>query len=332
MSGGHTEPSPWAFGQRALPRLSDELRCAEPGSRPRALAALCDLVHDPERAYETIKNGCLEQLKDLLKDEDLSIRAKAAEVLHILAAHSVGREALLLWDVLSPLSELLGESDVSCRRNIHGTLNRLAHLPSGAEAMLTLGLVPRMLMKVGEEEEEDVKALLLSSISLCVRLDARPALASDGVSVLGQELSHASSHIRTAAAAALLAISILQEGKQRVCKEGLLPVLVRLLTDSDPGAQANAAGIIMNTAVATQGKLQALDAEVLPPLLDLVSSRHRAVCLNALQALTVLAEAPAARQLLLDHLQLLRSRTGADEEKIVRRAANTAVRVVTWMP
>ncbi|KAL7883999.1 hypothetical protein AOLI_G00067690 [Acnodon oligacanthus] len=48
----------------------------------------------------------------------------------------------------------------------------------------------------------------------------------------------------------------------------------------------------MYTAVITRGKFQALDAGVLPPLLRLVESEDRAVCVNALRALTCLAEAP----------------------------------------
>lgn len=55
----HIDPTqaPVAFGNRALPRLSMELQDPQLYIRQRALAALCDLVHDPERAYEAIHNG-----------------------------------------------------------------------------------------------------------------------------------------------------------------------------------------------------------------------------------------------------------------------------------
>ena len=49
--------APVAFGQRALPRLAAELQDGERRVRQRALAALRDLIRDPERAYEAIRHG-----------------------------------------------------------------------------------------------------------------------------------------------------------------------------------------------------------------------------------------------------------------------------------
>lgn len=55
----HIDPTqaPVAFGNWALPKLIMELQDVELFTRQRALAALCDLVHDHERAYEAILNG-----------------------------------------------------------------------------------------------------------------------------------------------------------------------------------------------------------------------------------------------------------------------------------
>lgn len=53
----HLTQAPVAFGNWALPKLCSELQDDVLVSRQRALTALCDLVHDPERAYEAILNG-----------------------------------------------------------------------------------------------------------------------------------------------------------------------------------------------------------------------------------------------------------------------------------
>ncbi|KAL6456276.1 hypothetical protein MHYP_G00348190 [Metynnis hypsauchen] len=108
-----------------------ELQDGERSVRQRALAALRDLIHDPERAYEAVHHGCLERLKVLLKDEDASVRTTTAEVLHLLATHSVGREAFLRLDVVSSLSELLDEPVDACRKNVHQALKMMAELPAG---------------------------------------------------------------------------------------------------------------------------------------------------------------------------------------------------------
>ncbi len=51
-----------------------------------------------------------------------------------------------------------------------------------------------------------MQVLLLSTLTSCSRLDALPALASDGVSLLSHKLSHRSPNIRREAAAAMMAL------------------------------------------------------------------------------------------------------------------------------
>lgn len=47
--------------------------------------------------------------------------------------------------------------------------------------------------------------------------------------------------------------SVCEDGKQQVCEEAVLPVLVDLLQDEDIEVQANAAGVIMYTVIITTG-------------------------------------------------------------------------------
>ncbi|XP_018614818.1 radial spoke head 14 homolog isoform X2 [Scleropages formosus] len=307
--------APLAFGTRALPQLTEQLDDPEPVTRRRVLAALCDLVHDPEKAFEAISSGCLEKLKALLQDADNTVRVKTTEVLYLLAAYNLGRGAVLKHDVVALLSDMLDEPVDACRKNVHRVLELLAQFPAGADCVLSLGLVPRLVMKLSEEQEE-IQALILATLSSCTWVDALPALASNGVSVLRDLLSHPSSNIRCAATRAMVAISVPAEGKLKVCNEDVLPVLVELLSDSDPGVKANAAGTIMNTAIITKA---------------LVDSEDTAVCANALRALTTLAEVPSARLELLKHVSLLETHLD-HPTSIISRAAATAVRVITWQP
>lgn len=177
--------------------------------------------------------------------------------------------------------------------------------PAGAQALLAL--VPKLMLKLQEEEDEEVQTLLLSTLSSCSRLDALPALASGGISLLGHKLCHPSPGVRREAAAAMMALrsvsaqthtsasrflvssalktssrslasprsssstfhlfvrsfvvfpdvfvgcSVCEDGKQQVCEEAVLPVLLHLLQDEDVEIQANAAGVIMYTVIITAG-------------------------------------------------------------------------------
>lgn len=49
--------APLAFGRRALPKLNEELQSPELLTQQRALMALCDLIHDPEKVYQAIALG-----------------------------------------------------------------------------------------------------------------------------------------------------------------------------------------------------------------------------------------------------------------------------------
>ncbi|CAN9512808.1 unnamed protein product [Ophioblennius macclurei] len=349
MAGAPLLPgrAPVAFGRLAVPLLFSELQQPHSGTRLRVLASLLDLIHDPERLYQTVTGGFLQQLQVLLKDEEPSVRRKTCELLQLVGTHSLGRQAMLTSSLLPPLCELLEDSCASCRRSALRVLELLTQLPAGANALLTL--VPRLMLKLKEQQqEEEEEVLLLSIIGSCSWLDAVPALDSHGVSVLRSRLTHRSHAVRREAAAAMMALSVPVDGKRQVCEEDVLPLIVTLLKDEDVEVQANAVGVIMNTVIITTGKQQCLTLDVIPVLLHLFSEpapdeeeprerrRRRttkALLLYSLRALSALADAPAGRHLLLEHLPLL-VRRGEDpeEDPDVQQAAQTTIRAITWTP
>lgn len=80
------------------------------------------------------------------------------------------------------------------------------------------------------------------------------------------------------------------------------------------------------------GKYAALDADATEPLLELLSTFSTTkVCLNATKALTMLAEAPEGRKLLLPRVPTFRFFLEHKNEAI-RRAAEVAIKVIEWRP
>lgn len=75
--------------------------------------------------------------------------------------------------------------------------------PAGAQELLRL--VPKLMPKL-QEEEEEVQVLLLSTLTSCSRLDPGPVLASGGVSLLRLKLLDSFPSIRREAAAAMMAL------------------------------------------------------------------------------------------------------------------------------
>lgn len=79
------------------------------------------------------------------------------------------------------------------------------------------------------------------------------------------------------------------------------------------------------------GKYAALNAEAILPLLQLTSSALSKARLNAVKALTMLAEAPEGRKFLQAYVHVFRA-LELDSSKAVRQAAEIATKVIEWEP
>lgn len=322
--------APIAFGRRALPKLNEELSDPELITRQRALMALCDLVHDPEHAYTALSLGFLKNLKNLLLDEDKTVRQKTTEVLYILATHSVGRTAFLENGVIPALAQLLNDPVDICRWNMHYALKLMAELPTGAVGIVESSLVPSLVRKLTTETEE-IQELILDTLTGCLQVEAFEALATGAVRILKQKLNHPSVDIRSRAAQAMMAISVPLEGKNMIFEEDVFPDLIGLLDDDSAEVRANAAGALMFSAITTEGKYAAIRNDGIDCLLSLINDSNSKVRLYSIKALTMLAEAPEGRKMLLFHVPEFRERLN-DPSEAVQRAAQIAIEVIEWKP
>ncbi|NXL59307.1 RSP14 protein, partial [Chordeiles acutipennis] len=321
--------APIAFGKRAIPKLNEELQSPELLTQQRALMALCDLMHDPEKLYQAIEVGFLDNLKTLLLHHDSTVRQKTTEILYVMAMHNVGRQGLIQNGVISALTELLDDPVDICRKNTHQIFEMMAKLPEGAVGILHAGLIPLLVLKL-KTELDGIQELILDTLSHCLHLEASEALATGAITVLKEKLTHSAAAIRSKAARVLLEIGTHPEGKIVVCEE-VIPVLVTLLEDTDPEAQASATAALMFATVKPQGRFSALGAEAIPPLLKLVAEETSKARLSAIKTLTMLAELPEGRKTLLDHTDTFQQCLN-DPCEAVKRAAKIAISVIKWKP
>ncbi|XP_068956910.1 radial spoke head 14 homolog isoform X2 [Petaurus breviceps papuanus] len=241
-----------AYGRRALPKLNEELQSSDLLTRQKALMALCDMVHDPEHVYQAISIGFLNSLKLLLRDPDSTVRQKTIEVFHIMANHSVGREGFLKHHVILALSQNLDDPVLLCRKFLHKTYRSVAQVPRGADSIISSGLIPFLVKKV-QEEDEEIQELILDTLYFCLQWDASQALQSKAVPILREKLNSLNENIRSKAAHTLMAICMPQDGKDQVWQYDVIPLLVKLLDDPNIEVKGNAAGALMFAAVTTAG-------------------------------------------------------------------------------
>nr|XP_018670222.1 radial spoke protein ARM37 isoform X1 [Ciona intestinalis] len=324
--------APLAFGSRALPKLNRELNDDTLITRQRALMTLCDLVHDPEKVYESIGVGCIESLKKLLSDADSTVRHKSTEVLYIMATHNVGRNAFLDYKVILPVAKLFDDNVDIVRKNAHQALKMLSEIPAGAAGIVSANLIPKLVNKLKIEIDE-IKELILDTLHFCMRVDAENALKSGVMPVLTELLDHSDPSVRGAAARDMMDVSVTLAGKEAACEDAsIVPLLVRLLTDVDASVKSSAAGALMTIAITTKGKYAAIRAGAIPSLLKLVNASSSETRLYGIKALTMLSEAPEGRKTLLEFVDEIKDREDDPESAAVARAAQTALKVITWKP
>ncbi|XP_077986601.1 radial spoke head 14 homolog [Glandiceps talaboti] len=323
--------APLAYGDRALPRLNRELKDEELITRQRALRTLCDYLHDPEHIAESLRVGVAESLKALLPDKDGTVRQKTTEVLYILAGHNVGREAFLDFEIILPLSKLFDDELDIVRKNTHMAMEMVCEMPLGAAGVVEAGLIPKLVNKLRTELEE-IKEYILDTLHFCMRVEQLQALQSGAMEVFTDLLKHESKVIRAKAARDIMDLSVPLEGKKRACEVNALPPLVGLLKDEEADVRCKAAGAIMTITITTQGKYQAIEAAAISNLVMLVNDETSEVRLNALKAITTLSEAPQGRAALLKHVELIQKHIDEDKSEAVQKAAEIAVKVITWKP
>jgi hypothetical protein len=322
--------TPLAYGNRAVPRLNRELKDETLLTRQRALMSLCDYLHDPEHISTSIAEGIVESLKMLLEDEDVTCRRKSTECLYVMACHAIGRQAIVVHEVIEPLAGLFSDPEDTVRRNVHQAIEMVSESNSAANAIIDAKLVPTLIDKLRTELDE-IKELILDTLHFVMKVNVQDALDNAAMEVFTSLLSHDMVVIRYKAARDIMDLSVLLAGKDQAVECKCVGPLVQLLHDDNLPVRANSAGALMMITLTTRGKYTALEAEAIDSLVPLVNDENTEVRVNALKALTNLSEAPEGRKMLLDHVGKIKERE-SDSNPAVAQAAKIAVKTILWKP
>jgi len=332
----HINPNeaPLAFGRRAVPKLNRELQDPDLVTRQKAVYSLCTIVHDPERCFEALSEGCISTLKDLLDDKDDTVRYKSVETLNVMAQHSLCRIAFMEEGVIAAIAKLFDDEVDIVRKFAHKTIEMISEVPLGSQGLVEEDLVPALVHKLNIELDE-LKLYILDSLHFCSRIDPESALECGALTVLAELLFNKNTDIRYKAARGIMDVCVPLKGKQEAVKHQLLvKTLVDLLDDENDEVQTAAAGAIMNISITTEGKYAHIKAKAIPALEKLVKSEKSETRLYATKALTCLAEAPKGRKALMSYVREREEHKLDDLEtsEAVKKASHIAKNVITWEP
>ncbi|XP_018330417.1 radial spoke head 14 homolog [Agrilus planipennis] len=99
---------PCAFDRWALPKLRRELHSKDEDLQICAITTICDLCHDPEKAFDAIRLRIPNRLADLLLNSNEVIRERSLYALIVIANQADGKTAITQNKViLQNLAELI---------------------------------------------------------------------------------------------------------------------------------------------------------------------------------------------------------------------------------
>jgi len=320
-----------AYGERALPKLNEELNSNDLYTQQKALAALAEVLHDPEYISKAVKHSIVISLKKLLASKDAVVRMKSTECNLIISGHSIGRQKLIEVQAIKPLADLFDDEYQEVRLNSHKTIEMISSSPPGPDAIVECGLISVLISKLSDNTDK-IKLLILDTLHRCMRIKHQEALQCNAMAVFTLLLASENAEIRAKAAMDIKELSFPTPGKDKACEEGTVEILARLLSDESIQVKSHSCAALMVITITTRGKQLALEARLLPRLLKLLNEPCVELRLNTLKVITCLAEAPKARAELSKSLtEIAKLKQDADSQAI-RKAAQIAERTITWKP
>lgn len=321
-----------AYGERALPKLNEELNSGDVYIQQKALSSLSEVLHDPEYVSKAIKCHIVESLKMLLESSDEVVRTKTTECQLIISGHAIGRKTLIEVGAIQPIAKLFDDICQDVRLNAHKTIEMLSTAQPGPEAIVECGLIQILIKKLGESQNNEIKQLVLDSLHRCMRVKPEEALQYNAMALFTSLLGDENAVIRAKAAMDIKELSFPTKGKDKACDEGTVSILAKLLDDDDMDVRTQACAALMVITITTRGKTLALESRVLPRLLKLLNEPSVELRLNALKAITTLSEAPKARTELQVSLKDILKLKDDHDSQAIRKAAQIAERTITWKP
>lgn len=296
------------FEKVAFPKIVRELQDADLVVRQKALLAARELLGSPINYVQCIAAGITPAVIALLKDKDALVRERAAGTAEYIAVKEVGARDIIQHGGVYQLVACLTDTVMAVRDAAYKALIEAARFNSIRKELCDEGaLVELMALVLQEDHSRALQGLVL--LNACVQV-----LNND--ESLKQLIDHAGSiealvrligddqpaDIQQQAAQLLgVLTSRLEEAKVDAVKDGAVPKLLDLLSSDKIHLASAAATALMTITISRDGKYAVIHTsgglETLVAKLDRV---HEQLCVNLMEVITNVAEAPEARPVLAE--------------------------------
>ncbi|KAJ3659140.1 hypothetical protein Zmor_010845 [Zophobas morio] len=325
---------PLAFGSWALPKLRRELHDSDDFVVIQALLSLCDLIHDPERAYEALQLKIPDRLADKLLDPLPPVRESSVLLLSLFARLADGKEAIVKnKEILENLYLTLGDEQISIRLKSAACIELVSRSWMAADVLVETGLIETLLELIEKDEPSDILEYHLKSLK-CLMYECGKciALKHDGFKIFMKLLNHEKSSIVCKALDCLAILTSTKKGKKLAIEKNLLKTLTKLIHYGDTDMCKSAASVIMFCTVKTRAKILAAEIKSLAKRLIRLSTNPLNVALQmfSIKALTNICEHPLVRKEVYD--RYLNELTQMQVDPTNAEYKKTLLQIVSWVP
>ena len=317
-------------------KMTVELDGADHILRKKDLIEINEDFHRADFVVASLKTDLLEELIKCCKEEDDARRELASSAVMKVAGTEEGRQHLIDKEYLKDLAILFRDTVPAIRENAYHAFLFISEYRKGYDAVVDFGLLPDLVDLLEEEKVNKIIVLALSLLrQLCEAETASNTLLETPVlERVNEHLQSEDIEVRKKAVANISALSFKLIGKKKIILAKSIPILCKLLNETDPELLVNVTKALASLATKKHVKMQIMDNGALDRIKELLRHENQKIRLNIIQLIANITELPKIKEQFVGTLDELRSilESGEKNSEIIKRFAQTAINVITWKP
>lgn len=304
--------------------------------RQKALYALIELLHDPVNVSLAVSHGLVKSLNARCTEPNACIREYSVISLGMIAEHFLGLQELYAQGSIEVLCGMMDDADHVTRCNVFLSLLKVAHTAAGVQSILGVQMSFENIVEKCRWDEVEVKNLALELLYAMLKIE--PEISTEqrttAIKALGVLMEETEAPLRQWGCNNLMVLTISDEGKQIALDEGVVPLMVQLLSDDESTVRAAAMGALMNISVCNQGKRMLLRNDGIASMTAMLNhSVNEVSLLNVVKTIANVAECPEARGWSLQGcVAKLKELEETTQNKLLAQSCTVAIDAITWVP
>ena len=302
--------------------------------RKKDLIEINEDFHRSDFVVASLKTDLLNELIKCCKEDDDARRELASSAVMKVAGTEEGRQKLIDNKYLKDIAILLRDKVPTIRENAYHSFLLISEYRKGYDAVVKFGLLPNLVDLLEEEKVNKIIALALNLLRDLSEAEAASniLLETPVLERINYHLQSEDIEVRKRATANISALSFKLMGKKKIILAKTIPILCKLLNEEDEELLEHVTKALASLATKKHSKMQLIENNALQRIRKLLSHKNPQIKLNIIQLIANASELPPIKEEFtksLDELNAILA-SGDENSDLIKRFAQTAIKVITW--